>query len=753
MASIAEALQFAISHHVAGRLDLAEQIYRQITEQVPQHPDAWHLLGVIKQQIGKLPESLELIDRAIAISDNQSAYHSNRGETLRQLGRIPEAEQSLRRAIELDPHAADALNNLGLLLNNQNRFSAAVEMLNRAVTCRPEFPEALNNRGLALRALGKSDAAIADFRRAISLRPNFADAHHNLGTELHRLRRLDEATAEYRAALTINPNYVDALNAMALAVHEQEQFAEAESLLRRALAIRPQFPDALANLGLLLIGQRRYAESRDAFDAARRLEPQRPKHHVGLALAHSGLDELVAARDHARAAVELDAKDADAWQQLGNMSLGLGDVTSAIDAFRQAVELSPKSNLVHSSYLFLQLYDPAMTPERLAELASEYDRRHVQPFLPREPRWNVSGEPSRPLRIGFVSSDLREHPVGFFMTGVLEHLDRTEFTTYCYSDHRRDDVWAKRLQRAAGVWRVIDQRSDEELAEIIRQDQIDILIDLAGHSVPNRLPVFARRPAPVQATWMGYAGTTGSAAFDFIIADRWLVPPGDESGYRERVIRLPDSNVCLTLDEDLPPVAPPPSLASGRVTFGSFLNPAKLTPLTYDLWSAVLRKLPESRLILKFRGLNEPQVADRICGALVERRVDRGRIELRGHTPLRQMLGEYGEIDVALDTFPYTGGTTTMYALLMGVPLVTLAGRTMVSRQSLAILEWLGQSDLVAASPEDYVAKVTQLASDPARLGALRHDLRRLIRESTLGNPQRFVVGLQATLRQMWISS
>lgn len=157
---------------------------------------------------------------------------------------------------------------------------------------------------------------------------------------------------------------------------------------------------------------------------------------------------------------------------------------------------------------------------------------------------------------------------------------------------------------------------------MIRQDQIDILIDLAGHSVPNRLPVFARRPVPVQATWMGYAGTTGSSAFDFIIADRWLVPPGDESAYRERVIRLPDSNVCLTLDDDLPPVAPPPSLASGRVTFGSFLNPTKLTPLTYDLWSAVLRKLPESRLILKFRGLNEPQVADRICGALVERTVD-----------------------------------------------------------------------------------------------------------------------------------
>ncbi len=749
MATIAEALQTAISHHVAGRLAVAEQIYRQITEQLPQHPDAWHLLGVIAQQVGQLPTSLELIDRAIAITDRQAAYHSNRGETLRQMGRLPEAEQALRRAIELDPVAADALNNLGLLLNNQGRFTAAIEMLNRAIACRPQFPEALNNRGLALRAVGKSDTALADFRRAIELRPNFADAHHNLGTELHRLRRLDEAGVAYRAALAINPNYVDALNALALAVHEQAQFAEAEALLRRALAIRPQFTDALANLGLILIGQRRFAESRDAFEAARQLEPLRSKHAVGLALAHAGLDELVAARDCARRATELDPRDTDAWQQLGNMSLGLGDVSAAIAAFQQAVELSPKSPQLHSSYLFMQLYDPAMTPARLAELAAEYDRRHVQPLLPREPRPIVSRDANRPLRIGFVSSDLREHPVAYFMTGVLEQLDRTQFTTYCYSDHRRDDPWAQRLQRAAGVWHVVDQRSDDELAQLIRADQIDILIDLAGHSVPNRLPVFARRPAPVQATWMGYAGTTGSSAFDFLIADRWLIPAGDEGCYSERIMRLPESNVCMTFT-DLPPVAPPPSLQSGRFTFGSFLNPAKLTPLTYDLWSRALNELPDSRLLLKFRGLHEPQVAERICGALVERGVDRARIELRGHTPLREMLVEYGEIDMALDTFPYTGGTTTMYALAMGVPLVTLPGQTMVSRQSLAVLEWLGLNEWVATSAEDYVNKIVALARDPARLAEMRQAIRPRIFASSLGDPQRFIGGFQNALRQMW---
>lgn len=752
MATIAEALQIAVSHHVSGNLDLAEQIYRQILQQMPGHPDPWHLLGVIAQQRGQYTQSLDLIDRAISIVENQSAYHSNRGETLRRLGRLPEAEQALRRAVQLDPNATDAYNNLGLVLNDLRRYSDAIDVLTQALARRPDFPEALNNRGLARRALGQSDAALADFRRAIELRPNYLDAQHNLGTELHRLRRLPEAESAYRAALAIDPNYSDSLNALALAVHEQARFDEAEQLLRRALAVRPQFVDAHANLGLMLIGQRRFDEARQSFEMARILDPQHARHLVGLALAHSGLEQLATARELALSAVRLEPHSVDAWQQVGNMSLGLGDVSAAIDAFRRAVELSPKSAQLHSSYLFMQLYDPSLTPERLGELAAEYDRRHVQPLRPQQPRWNVTPDASRKLRVGFVSSDLREHPVGFFMTGVLEQIDRAQFETFCYADHRRDDPWAQRLQRAAGTWRVVDQRSDDELAELIRKDQIDVLFDLAGHSVPNRLPVFARRPAPVQVTWMGYPGTTGSSAFDYLLIDRWLVPLDDTAGYSEPLARLPESNVCLAGIDELPPVAPRPSRTSGRITFGSFLNPAKLTPLTYDLWASVLRQIADARVILKFRGLHEPAVANRITGALVSRGIERERIELRGHSPLHDMLAEYGEIDLALDTFPYTGGTTTMYALLMGVPLVTLVGRTMPSRQTAAMLEWLGLGELVATTPEDYVARVVALAQDTSRLETLRGELRSRIAASSAGDPRRFMSGWQQVVRQLWVA-
>jgi len=749
--TIAEALNFGMTHHRAGRLDVAEQVYRQITQQVPNHPDAWHLLGVIAQQLGQFAESLVSIDRAIQLAGEVAPYHSNRGETLRKLGRLSEAEQSLRRAIALDPAMVDAHNNLGLLLNSVRRHREAVDVLDQAIALRPDFPEALNNRGLARRALGDSNGAIADFAAAIQSRPSYAEPYHNWGTELHRLRQLAEAEQYYRKALAIRPDYIEALNALGLAVHEQGRIDESESLLRAAIQHEPSYAGAHANLGMVLMGQRRLAEAQVSFEQAKVIEPRKAAHRVGLASALAASDQLGSARDELNAALALDPNSVDTWQQLGNVSLSLADVEGAIVAFHKAVALDPNSPSLHSSLLFTELYDAEATPERLFESAAEYDRRHVQPLLPKNLEWSISRDANRRLRIGFVSPDLREHPVGFLMEGVLEQLDRLQFETICYVDHRRDDPLAQQLRAAAGTWRVVDQQTDDELAEIIRRDEVDMLIDLAGHSVPNRLPVFARRPAPVQVSWIGYPGTTGNSAIDFLLCDRWLIPSGDEHAYRERVVRLPDSNICLAAAKDMPEPSPPPSIARGYVTLGAFLNPAKLNQRTIQLWAAVMQRLPDARLLLKYRGLHEPLVRDRLIGALASHGIHRDRIELRGQSTLAKMLEEYGDIDLALDAIPYSGCATSLHALAMGVPLVTLPGQTMVSRQSLAILQWLGIGEWVATSDEDYIARVVALALDTPLRTRMRRELRTRMLQSTLGDPKRFIQGVEQALRQMWI--
>jgi predicted O-linked N-acetylglucosamine transferase (SPINDLY family) len=369
--------------------------------------------------------------------------------------------------------------------------------------------------------------------------------------------------------------------------------------------------------------------------------------------------------------------------------------------------------------------------------------RHRQPFT------NQS-DPERRIRVGYVSSDFRRHPVGFFLQPVLNSHDRAQVEVFCYSSHPQTDDLTEQLRSRADGWRTIASSDDDAAAELIRSDAIDILVDLGGHSGFNRLPTFARKPAPIQASWLGYADTTGLPNIDYLISDRFVCPEQEDGAVVEQVVRLPEAFLCYTPPEDAPPVPPLPALSRGHVTFGCFNNIAKVTPDVIRLWAEILRAVPESRLFLKTRSLGEHSVRSRYASLFAHHEVSPERVVFEGASPRADYLAAYGRVDIALDPFPFNGGTTTLDALWMGVPVISLQGDRPVCRLGASHLSAAGCGDLVVRSPQDYLQKAVALASDVRQLSHLRAALRRQVLDSPICDSSRFTRGLEKAYRAMW---
>ena len=405
---------------------------------------------------------------------------------------------------------------------------------------------------------------------------------------------------------------------------------------------------------------------------------------------------------------------------------------------------------MHSNLLLFEQYQSGVTLEGLARSHADWDQCHAVGHRPTGKPPNIDRDPERPLRLGFVSPDLRRHPVGYLLAGALEGLRLHPGNRICYHNWGVRDDLSDRLSAAADEWHDVLELDDDELAAKIRADRIDILFDLAGHTSGHRLLVFARRPAPIQASWIGYVGTTGLSTMDYLIADRYHVPAGAEAHYRETVLRMPDGYVCFDPPAEAPPVGPLPAFERGQVTFGSFNIVAKLTPEVVATWAQILRRVPGSRLLLVSVALGGAVVARRIEDAFVAAGADRGQLELRGPQSRRDLLAAYNSIDLALDPFPYSGGVTTCEALWMGVPVVTCPRETFASRHSLSHLSTVGLAGTVAEDPRDYVELAVRLAANLPHLAALRAGLRAQMAHSPLCDGERFANHLMTHLRDVW---
>jgi protein O-GlcNAc transferase len=631
-----------------------------------------------------------------------------------QAGRLQEAEKIYRQILTQQPEHVGAIQYLGVMAHQTGQSDLAVQLIRRAIAIQPNYLEAHINLGSILNDKGRYDEAIAALRQAVALDPKSADAHNNLGNAFKGKGQFDSAVAAYRRAVALNAQHADALSNLGNALTESGQCDEAVAVLCRAIALRPKFVEAHYNLGNAL-------------------------------RAKGQLDDAVAVY---RQAIALNPKHPEAHGNLANALSDMGQVDEAIAAFRQAIAIRPSfseadSNLVYSLH-FSPRYDAGMVHEE----HRRWNRQHAEALGKSIQPHTNSRDPDRPLRIGYVSPDFRAHPVGRFLLPPLAQHDRDHFKVFCYSDVLRPDHVTGLLQRHADEWRNTAGLSDEQLGQLIREDKIDVLVDLTMHMARNRMLLFARKPAPIQVTYLAYCSTTGLSTIDYRLTDPNLDPPGSsDAHYSEKSVWLPETYWCYPLHQNSPEIGPPPALSMGAVTFGCLNNFCKVSMETLDLWIELMRATPKSRLILHApEGSHRQRLRDR----LQKDGIDPERLEFVGKVPMNEYFKLYEKIDIALDPFPCNGGTTTCDALWMGVPVVTLKGRTAVGRAGTSILSNVGVPELIAQTSQQYVQIAAKLAGDLPRLTELRRALRDRMRASRLMDAPRFARNIESCYRQMW---
>jgi protein O-GlcNAc transferase len=662
-----------------------------------------------------------------------AVQHHNRGQ-------LNEAEHLYRQILSVEPNHADALHMLGIIQRRRGDSPAAIDLILRAISVQPACLNANFNLGNALRDAGRSDEAIAAYRRSISLKQNLSQSYHNLGCLLRDQGLLDEATVRFAQAKGSEPpvDWYSAGNSL----REQRRFAEAITAYRRAIAVQPHSPEVYCNLGNALLEEKQTDAAIDAYRQAIQLNPHLPQAHFNYAKAMYDLGQLDEAIAANRRAIALRPDYHRAFHNLASCLFESGRLDEAIAEYRQLIRSDTDINAIPDSNLIYALhFHPAEDAQSIARETRRWNQQHAEPLARFTRPQKDHRAANRRLKIGYVSPDFRNHVVGQNLMPLFARHDHERFEIICYSD-ARPDAMTRWFQQHADGWHETIDLSDEQLADQIHRDQIDILVDLALHTQGNRLLVFARKPAPVQITFAGYPGSTGLTAIDYRISDPYLDPPGmDESVYSEKTLRLPHSFWCYDPGDcrDIP-VTDLPASGSGVVTFGCLNNFCKVNDVALDLWAKVMQQVPRSRLILLAKHGSHRQ---RTIDYLDRLGVERDRIEFIAFSSRRDYLKQFHRIDISLDTYPYNGHTTSLDSLYMGVPVVTLVGSMAVSRAGWCQLSNLGLTGLAGVAPEQFVKIAVDLAKDLPGLEQLRSGLRARMEQSELMNAAMFATGIE----------
>jgi predicted O-linked N-acetylglucosamine transferase (SPINDLY family) len=591
------------------------------------------------------------------------------------------------------------------------------------------------------------EEAIGSFQRAVALRPNFAQAHYNLGVAFAQIRQPQEAEQSYRQALLLTPNVPAIHSDLGDVLAALGRGEEAEQSYRRALALDPDFSLPHIGIGNLLRQRGLLKDAESSYRKALELSPSLAAAHSNLGLALFELGQSEEAEKSYLRALAIEPRLYEAQTNFGHMLARLGRLEQAERAFRQSLVLQPSFGSARSNLAFLLNHVPGRAPAEIYAEHLEFGRRLAAPTQIRV--HDNARDPDRRLRIGYVSADLRDHSVAFFVQPILSKHDPREFELCCYYNYSRQDSTTQRLKSYVEHWHDVFGLPDRALADLIRGHAIDILIDLSGHTANNRLSTFALKPAPVQVTWLGYLNTTGLDAMDWRITDSVATPQGLlDSLHTERLVRMPDSQWCYQPPDRSPPVVPPPMLKAGACTFGVFSSATKINADAIKLWGGLLASVAESRLLVVINGLLSVPADYR--ERFTREGIPENRLEVLASKPFDEYLALHGAVDVMLDTFPYTGGTTTCHALWMGVPVVSLVGNTATSRGGASLLHAIGLSELVAESPDQYVDIARSVAREPERLASFRATLRQRMLSSPLTDATRFTAQLENTYRMIW---
>jgi protein O-GlcNAc transferase len=710
--TIAQAMQQAVAFQNAGQFAEAEQIYRAVLGQMPDNAYAMNFLGLALVARGQRTEGLELLRKSVQAHPPLAQFASNLAGALLSAGDAPAAESAAREAIGRDANDAAGRIHLAQALWAQGRQEQGLAEAQKAAELQPMHAPAHSQLGLFLLESGRAQESAAALSRALQLAPIPAN-HANLGNAMAAVENHDAAIDLNRRAIALDPQRAEYSYNLALSLASVGRPLEAINSLRRAIQLRPEFFEARLMLAKQL---------KDTLQAD---------------------EALVAYRD----VLALWPDHAPALHGLGMVLASLGLVREGMQSIRRAIEVKPDDFDAHDALVFLSNFHPDYDAQAVLREHLGWNRKFVRPLAARIPPHLDDRDADRRLRIGYVSPDFREHVLAFYHVPLLSHHDHANFEIFCYSDVKNPDEVTQRVGGYADSWRQTSSLSDDQLADQIRADRIDILVDLTMHMANGRPLLFARKPAPVQVQWC-YPGTTGNQAIDYRLTDPWCDPPGQfDADYSEKSIRLPDSFFIYDPLSEQPPVNKLPALTAGYITFGCLNNFMKVNESTLDLWAKVLSAVPNSRLILLTPSASARQ---RVADHLRHAGVDAARLDFVSRQPRPQYLATYHRIDISLDTLPYNGHTTSMDSCWMGVPVVTLIGKTVVGRAGWSLCCNLDLRELAAQTPQQFVEIANKLADDLPALSALRENLRPRMAASPLMDGAKFAKAVEAVYRQIW---
>jgi protein O-GlcNAc transferase len=744
---VEQALQQAVAHHQAGHWQQAENIYRQILQHHPDHADALYLLGTVCHQTGNNEMAVDLISRAIRMDAANPFFHDNLGTAFQAMGRLEEAITCYRQAILLDPDFAGAHFNLGNVLQRQGQAEQAAGCYRKALALDPGYVDAYVSLGNTLQALGRPNEAVACYQKALALNPNYAEVYFNLGILLQELGRPDEAFACHRRVVELRPDFAEAHNNLGNVLTALRQLDDAVACYRRALELKGEFAEAHYNLGNVLTDLGQPVDAVASHRRALELKADFAEAHSSLGNALTDIGQLDDAVACYRRALELKPDFAEAHNNLGHALTELGQADDALASYRSALELKPDFTWAYDNLLFALNYHPDLSAEDIFRAYQEYD---AASGIPLRSSWRAHGNdknPHRRLRVGYVSPDFYRHSVRHFLEPLLAAHDKNQVEVYAYAELDREDDMTDRYRRYADHWIASKGMSDDVLAERIRSDGIDILVELAGHTVGNRLLAFARKPAPVSVSWLGYGYTTGLSAIDYYLTDAACAPAGSEGLFAEQPWRVATPAYVYRPAADMGGVGSLPALRRGHVTFGTLTRSVRINHRTIRVWSEILKAVPNSRLVIDSASFKHPAMQERMAARFAEHGIARQRLFIGLHSPPWNLLRG---MDIGLDCFPHNSGATLFETLYMGVPVITLAGRPSMGRLGSSILHGAGHPEWIAESEDEYVAKVVELAGDIARLSEIRAALRGQMQASPLMDEAGFARKVEQAYRGMW---
>ncbi|MDD2767313.1 MAG: tetratricopeptide repeat protein [Methylococcus sp.] len=648
----------------------------------------------------------------------------NQAATLIESGRFDEAMRLIQAVLDCAPGDAEALHLAGFIAHSQGEHHRAIDLINQAIAHKPDKALFYFNLGYALLAIEDKERGVEILRKGLALDSKHPTPWTNLGLALIELKRFPEAVGTLEHVLTIEPE-ADVDVALASALVSAGEEGNKPSLIQQAISLLQSKP----------------RDGQDSFAAG-----------VILARAFEQQNRICDAIEQHQNLLENHPEHVGIRNNLARCLVHAGRANEARVHYRKCVEIEPNNFHAYSALLSGLNYEPTLTAEVHEAEIRRWEYRLAMPLYPENPQYGNVLDKDRALRIGYLSPDLRQHVVGHMFLPILKHTDRSQLLVFCYHVGKHVDELSKQIAARSDGWRHLHNASDEEIAEIIRQDKIDILVDLSGHTAHTRPLVFARKPAPIQVSWLGYFDTTGLATMDWFITDPYSSPSHSDQFFSEKLYRLPHTRLCYQPYQDMPDIDDLPAKRNGYITFGCLNNLSKLNNEVLETWSRLLDAVPSSRLLIQTMALRDKSNLARFRDICTEHSIDSSRLDLRPAASVKNFAVTYQEIDIALDPFPYCGGVTSFDALWMGVPVITLEQPRLAGRQTLSMLTNIDLPDLIAKTKTEYISLANTISQDLTQLEQWRFELRDRFRSSPLANHKEFANELERAYRFFWTS-